>query len=380
MDYYKSLLMMGAFQALVMTCFLFASKNNRTPNRILSVMTLSWSICCLTFAVQSNQFWYDHPHFFRIGSVFVGAFFPSIYLYVKQITKDGNGFESRSLLHYLPSFIYVILNIPYYILSTEEKRLLLFERSPIELYEYLELTSLFSDILPTVQGLIYSALSIKLLKSYEKSIKNLVSDTEPHTLKWLKNLILLNVGLWLLGSSGFLLDLLGKEDYHFRSYQILYLSIVGVTYFITYYALKQPEIFTQLSDNSLIETSENVRLEEEVDHELEEEANRLKAYLIDQRPYLNNQLTLPDLAKEFGLTRHRMSFVLNHAFGKNFYDVINDFRVEEAKRLLADEAHKEYKIEYIAQTSGFNSKATFNRIFKLRTEMTPSEFRNLQLA
>jgi AraC-like DNA-binding protein len=66
--------------------------------------------------------------------------------------------------------------------------------------------------------------------------------------------------------------------------------------------------------------------------------------------------------------------LINEEFLVNFYDFVNKYRVEEAKRLLLDN-NRNYKIIAIAYEVGFNSKATFNRVFKKFTGLTPSDFK-----
>jgi len=61
---------------------------------------------------------------------------------------------------------------------------------------------------------------------------------------------------------------------------------------------------------------------------------------------------------------------------KSFYDVINSYRVEEAKRLLLDEKNRNYTILSVGFEAGFNSKTTFNPVFKKFTGVTPTEYRD----
>ena len=63
---------------------------------------------------------------------------------------------------------------------------------------------------------------------------------------------------------------------------------------------------------------------------------------------------------------------------KNFYDLINGYGIEEAKRLLLNPRNRNYTILSIGFEAGFNSKTTFNPVFKKFTGLTPTEFRNTQ--
>ncbi|NPD45591.1 AraC family transcriptional regulator [Lentimicrobium sp. S6] len=69
-----------------------------------------------------------------------------------------------------------------------------------------------------------------------------------------------------------------------------------------------------------------------------------------------------------------MSNIINQKHQKNFYEFVNQFRVEEVKKMMIDPQNKHLKLISLAYDAGFNSKASFNRIFKQTTSMTPSQF------
>ena len=92
------------------------------------------------------------------------------------------------------------------------------------------------------------------------------------------------------------------------------------------------------------------------------------------KPYLKNDLKISELADALAVPAYHLSQVINDEFLVNFYDFINKYRVEEAKKLLIED-NRNYKILAIAYEVGFNSKATFNRVFKKFTDLTPSEFK-----
>jgi AraC-like DNA-binding protein len=109
------------------------------------------------------------------------------------------------------------------------------------------------------------------------------------------------------------------------------------------------------------------------------EANRLlqalRALMDEEKPYLDPDLSLSTLAEEAGLSVGDLSRVINEAGGTSFYDFVNAYRVEEAKRLLLDARHGGRGILDIAFGVGFRSKSTFNACFKKRTGGTPKAFR-----
>ncbi|MDX1619228.1 MAG: helix-turn-helix domain-containing protein, partial [Balneolaceae bacterium] len=112
----------------------------------------------------------------------------------------------------------------------------------------------------------------------------------------------------------------------------------------------------------------------------EEDAGRyldqLLEYMADQKPYLDGKLRMDDLAEELSIPSHHLSQIINEQLGKNFFEFVNAYRVNEARKLLSDPEKREYKILRIALESGFNNKTTFNNAFKSEVGTTPSSFRN----
>ena len=92
----------------------------------------------------------------------------------------------------------------------------------------------------------------------------------------------------------------------------------------------------------------------------------------DETPYLDPELTLPALAQRLGTNASILSAVINNAFGRNFNDFVNGYRVEAVKKMLQDPANSHYSLLGIGLACGFNSKSTFNRVFKKMTGSAPS--------
>jgi len=93
-----------------------------------------------------------------------------------------------------------------------------------------------------------------------------------------------------------------------------------------------------------------------------------------QKPYLDSELNLIKLSELLSVSTHHLSYVINTGFEKNFFQYINEFRIDYAKKLL--KGNQKLSILGIAYESGFNSKTSFNTTFKKFTNQTPSEFKN----
>ena len=95
----------------------------------------------------------------------------------------------------------------------------------------------------------------------------------------------------------------------------------------------------------------------------------------DEKPYTNSELMLYQPAGMLNISSHNLSEVLNTQLNQNFFDFINQHRVEQLKKDLCDPAKNHYKLLAIAFDAGFNSKSSFNTIFKKSTGLTPSQYR-----
>lgn len=102
---------------------------------------------------------------------------------------------------------------------------------------------------------------------------------------------------------------------------------------------------------------------------------RINSSMEHEKPFLNPEISLPELATLVNIPPYQLSRVINEKFGCNFFDFINGYRVNEIKRKLNDPAFDNLSLLGIAYDCGFNSKSAFNRIFKKMTGLTPSEYK-----
>ena len=101
---------------------------------------------------------------------------------------------------------------------------------------------------------------------------------------------------------------------------------------------------------------------------------RIRRALVDDQLYQNPTLTLAELSAHTGLPPRLISFTVNASFGRSFNDLVNGYRVAEVQRRLAAPDARRFTLLGIAFESGFNSKTTFNRIFKQMTGVAPREY------
>jgi AraC-like DNA-binding protein len=101
--------------------------------------------------------------------------------------------------------------------------------------------------------------------------------------------------------------------------------------------------------------------------------DKLLRLMADEQPWLEPELTLTELAHRLRTNPAQLSKVINAGCGQNFNDFVNTYRVQEARRKLVDARFAHYSLVGVALESGFNSKSTFNRVFKKLLGQAPSE-------
>ncbi len=279
------------------------------------------------------------------------AMAPALYFAIMHYTSVRYHFRKNDLVHFIPALLFL----------------------PI----------LFgaSKYLPPWMGIVV-ALGIKLqiilywisgylrLRKHRQHIVNFTANTAPSDLSWLKNLLLLT-GIMIIN------QLLSSYFRYAAGASFSYVIYLAAIYLSCYYALKQGNIFppfTTAESFSADTCTAQPRLHENETMALKEQLDKL---MQDEKLYTDQELSLPLLAEKLNLSLHELSWLLNKEIGKNFYQYINQFRVEQAKQLLQSPSHLHLSILAIGFDAGFNSKTTFNSTFKKMVGMTPREFRDL---
>ncbi|REC79866.1 AraC family transcriptional regulator [Chryseobacterium elymi] len=226
------------------------------------------------------------------------------------------------------------------------------------------------------QTLFYTSLSYFTIRKHKKRIQQFSANTEGINLNWLEYIAVII----------FIINIVYVVYHLFYDSTALNFFINGafllVIYFVGYYSLKQKEIYPleEKQRDELISIDEDP-LTEEVKKKLlpDEELLKIKSQLEEimdkQKPYLDSELNLIRLSELLSISTHHLSYVINTGFKKNFFQYVNEYRIEYAKKLLKDPQSK-LSILGTAYESGFNSKTSFNTTFKKLTDQTPSEYKN----
>lgn len=227
--------------------------------------------------------------------------------------------------------------------------------------------ALTTESLRLCQSILYIILSIRLLR---KSVKDAKSSLSNFDLRWLRSFLGFNVLAWSLAFIGTLFYFL--EIAFLNVYNVLYVFVVIAIYLLTWKLMGQPA-FLPKKENDAEDKYGNNLLSTELRSQY---LAKLEVCMTQEQLFKNSQLRLQDLADHLDIPSHHLSQTVNSELKQNFYDYVNYWRVEHVKSQFKDPSQNHLKILAIAFDAGFNSKSTFNTIFKKSTGQTPSAYRN----
>jgi len=301
---------------------------------------------------------------------------PLLLLYARRMTTEHPVFAPRFLYHFAPFFVFLIASLVFI-----DERVMSGTDGFLVIDRFVSFRIVYA-ITFFVSITAYSIATFVVIHRHQKRLKQLVSYSSGKiTLQWLLGLsITFYTGYVVMFIFGGVDIMMGFMP--FDPYEISFIGLTIITFLFTIFGFNQPSIFEEV-----VKEKEIVKepLEEDPadkkyqrsglkQKDVERYKGIIGKYMVIEKPYLNRELTIYDLAAQLKIPRHFLSEVINEHMGKNFYTLINDYRVEEVKRRIVDPAYKYLTILAIAYDSGFNAKSSFNTIFKEMTGMTPSEY------
>ncbi len=359
----------GIFTSLFFFVLLLNKKNKSLPDMILSAWMLVIGIHLASTYINVEGYWEIYPHLIGITAPFPFFYGPLLYLYVDYSIKDGPRLGKLDYLHFLPIVLsYLYLSRFYFFYSVEEKRQV--DEGVVDDF------GTFTNILLVamiVSAIMYAILSYRLLKRHKRLIEDNFSNTEDINLNWLKGFIW-GVAAIFLTVVGVIItrDAIGII-FPFNPDFIFYSLIVFGILSLGYFGIRHENIF---ADNEVIDIGEKSggvykgsSLKEDMAADKHKALIRL---MVEEKPYLETNLTLNALAERLDTSLHHLSQIINQFEGQNFNDFVNKYRVEEFIERASKDPH--FSFLAVAFDSGFNSKSTFNAVFRKHKGVTPSQF------
>lgn len=347
----------GFSQSLFAAILVNAKKNLQTQDKILAawlfLLAIEFFTCGIDFIIWGVPL---------LSSSFL-LFNPAFYLYIKSLTKPGFKLKSLQLLHLAP---FVVFEIAAYILEEKSTLHNFFETDSTQWFRFL-----FS-IATLISWIAYNYLSAAMAFRHRRKLESEFSTIESEkSLKWILSLVIFYnlycAFILILGIVQVSVPGSGLNQYLFN-----YSALLVLIYILGFYGLKQKSVFQlELTPVTIKEKYQNSILTIEKKDVIKKAIIEL---LENSKIYLNPDLNMNSLSEMLDIPKYQITEVLNSEIGKNFFRFINEYRVEEVKKMLSDQTNL-YSIEAIGYDCGFSSKSSFFTVFKLITGMTPMQYK-----
>jgi AraC-like DNA-binding protein len=378
------LLVLSAGLGLFLSLFIFHKHRESLANKLLSLLLLLYSILFVRLLLWDLNYFLIIPHLLLVPTSITFLMGPTHYLYSKYLMSSENQFMKKDWLHLIPFVLYILFISKDMLLSTDELAAILKQTDEASFSsEFI----VFNWII-TIHVLVYIVFTLVRIRRYSSSIKQVYSSIEKVKLDWLRYItILIGIGIII-----FMLENMFKMGgiQVGESFELSNIIFCVYVFILGYMGLLKSEIFGSEDFSANVHELENLetinidqtdpketRYEKSglTEEKAEEILANLNVMMTVEKPYIDNSLTLNKLADMLFVTPHNLSETINTKLNQNFFDYINSYRVDEVKRLLKDPGKTNYTLLAIAMEAGFNSKSSFNSIFKKHAGTTPSEFR-----
>ena len=379
MNLSEAILYIGLAQSLFAAFALSTRRKVSLPDKLLvgSLLLFAFKFVILMVHTEHQEF-FDMQ--FSLGLIPL-TFGPLLYLYTSYLVSERTRFRNADLLHFLP---FVLITVVYFVFFQDVVDFS--DETFLRQDEHLWVRVSFSLVF-FASVIIYTVLTFVKLITFRRNIDSQFSYHDRALQLFWVNFIAV-----LFSLNGLVVILAGA--YNAMMFQRIVdtslLSHAGLTmvaYAISYFGLRQPSLFRSEYADLKADEEPSLRTSSTEDEKeikarfTEEEAKalteRLIVHMSEERPYLNPELTLGELSAQVNLAKHELTELLNVHIGKNFFSFVNDFRLKAVIRRLANPDYDHLTIIAIANDCGFNSKSTFNSLFKQHTGHTPSDYKRM---
>ncbi len=349
---------LGAAMAMVLGTGQLIRPKNGSRNLLSAGLLYCLGLVHLITFSQREGYFFEQPFLVTIQIPLFTLLGPLFYLYFMRILNPPFTATRKHLIHFIPTVITFIILIPYQSLPMAEKK--------ITQLDYLSGKTILWETFPNnLVVLIFTSTLIYILLPLKTIIP-----------LFKRKLLLENPTMLIALGFIFCFSITLLCIIFFQFYESPLLED-GVAIFFTLWIIamylasqKYPEFLMTITDNISYAKYQKSQLS---NINTDTTLDQLQKLMHDQKIYLDEDLTLPALAKKLSLTTHQLSEILNHNLNSSFKNYIKKYRIEEAKRLLIEEPTQ--TILTISMDVGFRSASTFNSSFKKETGLSPMEYR-----
>jgi AraC-like DNA-binding protein len=377
----ETIVIIGFIQALFFAVLALTKKKKETPDYILAALFLM--ICYqlgVNYVIVSPELQEKYVHFIGTAGPLSMLYGPLLFFFIKNYISANQKFKTKYLLHFVPFILDHLDGFKNFYLQPRQEKLedlaeIMSGQPDADLSVFL--------IIRSIHPVIYCLWSISVLKVHRRNIKKLFSFTSDKiTLEWLWNL---TWSMLIVGTSALALNLIIVFGDVVDWIELrLIIMVIGAfwVFFLGYYSIKKTPFYrsyhvegfdTLKYDNISMQSEkyEKTRLKES---DIPGLKKKLLDYMENEKPYFNKNLSIGELSEQIDVPTYQLSQLINDQLDKSFFEFVNSYRVEEVKQRFFDPKFSNLTLLGIAMECGFNSKASFNRIFKQLTNQTPTEY------
>lgn len=371
----------GVLQGFLLSVILLKKTHrNEKANRWLSAFIATFVLLSLSDVLERTVELYrmSGVHFLFDWCILLLG--PLMLTYVMEMTGERYSFKKGWFLHFLPAVFLLLLCIPFYFIPSEI-------RGKIIVDEMKAGWGLI-DFFIIIQIAMYFVWIFVLLRKYSRCLREHYSDLKHRNLRWLRILVGVSCGLFIvfifsIFTANNAIGILNDIGFPVAAYIFGYFGFAQIDLSAVRKEINPTDPGSPLpldKKHATLNSFDSQQIDRYIRSGLKSDKavamkQELDRFMLTEKPYLDNDLNLRELAEKLEVFPHHLSQLLNEHYGQNFFDFINSYRAQEVKNMLSDPTRENESILSIAFSCGFNSKATFNSFFKKHTGQTPRQFR-----
>jgi len=364
------IILFGAFLAFFSSLVFFKIKHgNIKANRFLSLFCFTTMAYLLRGFLLLNGFFTRFPLAVEFMDNMRYILGPALFFYIKTAIDPDYRFKKTDIFHLAPVMLNLIIRSPFYFIDTEYQ--------VQHLTNWLDGPFIRPEIFwePLSQVLFFGSFCFYIISSirFHLKFKEKIRESScfgPFYLSWIRIFtyaLSLSLFIWVIAA---IPVVLGRPlRYSFYSMNLLVSFLV---FFCVMKIISWPEILFMAKP---LKSRKKYNASYLTDREAELFLEKIKYLMEHKEEYIDPDLDLPKLAAQLSIPKNYLSQIINEKTGKSFNDFINHYRIEKIKAWFKDPARQNETILALAFEAGFNSKASFNHVFKKFTGESPITFR-----